>query len=191
MNRLLPLDYQGERYGLHFRFVTEDDSEFIVKLRTNQKLSRFIGSTDNDVEKQRQWIRDYKQREENGLDYYFMFEMLDGTKLGMERIYDITEKSFVTGSWVFDQRAPYGAAFLGDIIAHEIAYELFPNKAHLHSIEKANLNVLKYARLFNPKIIDETETSYYFRNEKEDFDIAKRKLLRSILPVFLKATNQQ
>lgn len=185
---ILKPDFTLDRYGLHVRLVNEDDSEFIVRIRTNEKLGRYIHDTSGSLEDQLKWFRAYKEREAQGLDYYFMFELPNGRRLGTERIYDITDTSFVTGSWVFDQEAPYGAAFLGDIIAHEIAYEMFPERVHLHDIKKDNHNVLRYARLFNPKVIRETEDTYYFENDKKDFDTAKKRLLRSVLPVFLKTT---
>lgn len=183
-------DFTLDRYGLHVRLVNENDSEFIVRIRTNEKLGRYIHDTSNNIDNQLAWFREYKKREEKGQDYYFMFELPDGKRLGTERIYDITDTSFVTGSWVFDQEAPYGAAFLGDIITHEIAYELYPDKVHLHDIKKENHNVLRYAQLFKPKIIRETEDTIYFKNEKEDFYVAAEKLLKKILPVFLKSTKQ-
>lgn len=186
MIRLLPPDLKEERYGLRYRFVTEEDSEFIVKMRTDPKLGKYIHITENSIEKQIQYIREYKKREDAGLDYYFMFELNDGTRLGTSRIYDITESSFVTGSWLFIAEAPYGASFIGDIVSHEIAYELFPNSKHLFDIKKENHNVLKYAKLFNPQVIRETEDTYYFQNTKDNFEAGKKKLLRSILPILRK-----
>ena len=186
MSRLLPSNFHGERYGLCYRFVREEDAELIVRLRTDPKLGRFINSTDGDVEKQREWIREYKKREAAGTDFYFIFGLADGTMLGVSRVYGVTETSFETGSWVFDPDAPYGAAFLGDLICHEIAYELFPEKVNLHDIKKDNANVLRYASLFNPKLIGETEDSFRFENNKIDFYLAEEKLLKKILPVFKK-----
>ena len=65
----LPSDFETDRYGLHVRLVREEDAEFIVKLRTDPKLGRYIHATDNNVEKQRKWIRDYKKRENDGIQY--------------------------------------------------------------------------------------------------------------------------
>lgn len=42
----------GERYGLKYRLIEVEDAEFIVKLRTNKRLSRYIHSTSNDIAKQ-------------------------------------------------------------------------------------------------------------------------------------------
>ena len=69
----LDSDFTYEKYGLQLRFVNEDDAEFIIKLRTDPKLGKFIHSTSSDIEEQKKWIRAYKKREQAGTDYYFIF----------------------------------------------------------------------------------------------------------------------
>ena len=61
-----------EKYGLKARLVEEQDAAFILSLRTDPKLSRFLHPTENDEEKQRAYIRGYKEREKQGKDYYFI-----------------------------------------------------------------------------------------------------------------------
>lgn len=180
---LLPSNYSIERYGLHVRFVNEEDSEFIVNLRTDSQRGQFISSTDASVEKQREWIRDYKKRESQGTDYYFMFETLSGERLGVSRIYEIKKETFQTGSWVFKKDSPFGAAILGDIICHEIAFELFPDGVNLHDIKKANAPVNKYADIFNPQFIFETELTRYFINRRENYLKYKDAYLAKFLPL--------
>ena len=68
----IPENFTIERYGLNVRLVEEKDAGFILSLRTNPKLSRYIHNTDDSLDKQRQWIRDYKKRELEGKDYYFI-----------------------------------------------------------------------------------------------------------------------
>ena len=38
----LPSNFVLDKYGLHARLVCEDDAAFIVKIRTNENLSRYI-----------------------------------------------------------------------------------------------------------------------------------------------------
>ena len=66
----LPENFELDRYGLHVRLVREEDAEFIVKLRTNERNARFIHATSPNIEHQQEWIRNYKEREINGVDYY-------------------------------------------------------------------------------------------------------------------------
>ncbi|GHT61866.1 hypothetical protein AGMMS50239_13750 [Bacteroidia bacterium] len=70
-------------------------AEFIVALRTDPRLSRYIHETSPGIENQKEWIRNYKNREAEGVDYYFMFSV-DSVRQGLARIYDITEDSLVS-----------------------------------------------------------------------------------------------
>lgn len=180
---ILPENYLIERYGITARLVNEDDAEFIVCLRTDTQKGQFLGVTDVNVEKQRNWISEYKKRERDGKEYYFMFEKPRGERLGVSRIYEIKEDTFTTGSWVFKKGAPFGAAFLGDIICHEIAFELFPNSVNLHDVRKANNGVRKYADEFHPTLLFETEFTQYYMNTRENYLKYKDVYLAKFLPL--------
>ncbi|MBP5424160.1 MAG: hypothetical protein J6Y78_17130 [Paludibacteraceae bacterium] len=183
MNNYLPADFIDVRYGLVTRLVDKDDAEFVVRLRTDTQKGQFLGATDADVEKQRHWIQEYKKRERDGKEYYFMFEKPKGERLGVSRIYDIKEDTFTTGSWVFKKDAPFGAAFLGDIICHEIAFELFPKSVNLHDVRKANMGVRKYADEFHPTLLFETEYTQYYMNTRENYIKYKDAYLAKFLPL--------
>lgn len=176
-------EFPQNRYGIHVRLVDEGDAEFIVMLRTDSRLGKYISSTDNDVDKQKNWIKAYKSREIAGLEYYFIFEKPLGNRLGVSRIYNIAESTFETGSWVFKRDAPFGAAFLGDIICHEIAFELFPDKVNIHDIKKDNFGVNKYAEEFHPILISETDDQRRFKNTKENYTLYKDQYLKKLLPL--------
>jgi len=183
MTHILSEDFTLDRYGLHVRFVNEDDADFILGLRTDSRLGQYISATNNDVENQKEWTRQYKLRERQGLDYYFMFEKPIGTRLGVSRIYEIKKETFQTGSWIFKKDAPFGAAFLGDVICHEIAFDLFPDSVNLHDIKKDNFGVNKYADQFNPEFIFETELTRYYINRRENYLKHKDIYLSKLLPM--------
>lgn len=191
MANILPEDFTLDRYGLHVRFVNEDDAEFILGLRTDSKLGQYISATNGDIEKQKEWTRQYKIRERQGTDYYFMFEKPLGTRLGVSRIYEIKKETFQTGSWIFSKDAPFGAAFLGDIICHEIAYELFPDGVNFHDIKKDNFSVNKYADQFNPQFIFETELTRYYINRRENYLKYKDIYLQKLLPMVARFDNKK
>lgn len=179
MNKL-PIDFELTRYGLHVRLVREDDAEFIVKLRTDKRLGRYIHATGNDVEKQREWIRNYKDRESAGSEYYFMYETAAGNPLGVYRLYCISDQSFISGSWVFLPDAPMGASMVAFIIAREIAWNIVPQAVNLYDIKKENTSVLQFTKTFEPHIIRETEDTLFFENTKEDFESHKDEVIRVI-----------
>ncbi len=177
MNKL-PEKFELDRYGLHLRFVREDDAEFIVRLRTDEKLGRYIHYTDSSIEKQKSWLTEYKKREENGEDYYFVFETPIGNPIGLMRIYDISDTAFTIGSWVFDKSSPKGAAILADLIVKEIGWELFPDKVCLWDNMKGNTNVIRFGLSFHPTLIRETDTQLFFSCRKENFEKTKQLYLR-------------
>ena len=59
---ITPIELSGQRYGLHYRLVNETDAEFIVGLRTDNKLKRFISSTERSIERQIEWTKEYKEK---------------------------------------------------------------------------------------------------------------------------------
>jgi len=169
----LPADFTLERYGLQARLVEENDAEFIVSLRTDPRLSKHIHTTSKDVEQQKQWIRDYKLREEQGLDYYFLFS-IDGKPQGLARIYNITEDTFTQGSWIFSPEALLGASVLGNIISSEIGFD-FLEKRIEYSDARLDNNTHRYVKTFHPEIIKTDELNIYYKILPEGFIQGKAK----------------
>lgn len=171
-----------EKYGLQYRFVKEEDADFIVRLRTAEKLSKFISMTDANVEKQKEWIRAYKEREEKGLEYYFIF-FLNGVPLGLSRIYHIKDNHFTQGSWVFSPNAPVGSAVLGNIISCEFAFERPHMEYLLTDARKAN-HTHRYVKSFHPEVLGESELDIFYRISKANYEKYKLphiKLCQSVM----------
>ena len=169
----LPPNFTLERYGLQVRLVEEEDAEFIVSLRTNPRLSKHIHTTSSDVEQQREWIRDYKFREEQGLDYYFIFS-INNQPQGLARIYDITEDTFSQGSWIFSPDAVLGASILGNIISSEIGFDLLEKKIGFSDARRDN-NTHRYVKSFSPEIVKTDELNIYYKILPEGFNAGKKK----------------
>ena len=121
MRKILPSDYAGEKYGLQFRFVNEDDAEFVYTLRSDKKLSKYIHDIDGDVENQREWIRKYKEKEKNGEEYYFIF-FKEGQPVGLFRLYSFKGTTFTSGSWVMAPGSPLDAVVAIPLICREVAF---------------------------------------------------------------------
>ena len=98
-------NFELERYGVKVRLVTEQDVSFILSLRTDKRLSRYLHKTDNDLVKQLEWMKAYKERERKGEDYYFIYTNDDGP-FGLNRIYDIHGDCGTGGSWLCKPDTP-------------------------------------------------------------------------------------
>ena len=56
--------------NVNLRLVNESDAEFIINLRI--KRGEFLSQTDPDIKKQKDWISQYKIRENNKKEYYLI-----------------------------------------------------------------------------------------------------------------------
>ena len=119
----LHTDFTFEKYGLKLRLVNENDADFIIRLRTNPRLNRFLHPTSPDIEKQKEWISNYKLRESKGIDYYFIFYS-NNQPVGLNRIYNIEENSFTSGSWIFDPDSPTESSISSALITRIIAFDI-------------------------------------------------------------------
>ena len=173
----LPSDFETDRYGLHVRLVREEDAEFIVKLRTDPKLGRYIHATDNNVEKQRKWIRDYKKRENDGMDYYFIYYSND-RPIGVNRIYNIGENSATTGSWVCDEGVNPVVSISTMLIVREILFERLMIPINFFDVNKQNTRVYKLHLQMGVIVVSEDSENYYLSQTKESFDKNRKRIVK-------------
>lgn len=179
----LPADFEMNMYGLHFRLVNEEDAAFILKLRTNEKLSKFLHSTDSDLEAQKEWIRNYKDREAAGTEYYFIF-FKNGIPVGLNRLYAIKKDSYTSGSWIFDPSAPLECSVASALIVRIIAFDILGMKEEnaFDGCHEENKKVLKFNKMLgleNTGKIDDVKGAYYTqRLTKESFKKNQSKIER-------------
>ena len=173
---ILPSNFELDRYGLHVRFVREYDAEFIVKLRTDPQKGRYLHATKADVSAQESWIKEYRKRETEGKEFYFIFSK-EGENVGVVRLYNIEDSKFTSGSWLASSNA-IGAGVLCDIISREIAFKLYPDSLNFFCISKENTNVMRYALSYHPIQYDEDEKNLYFYTDRLHFEKYKQLYLR-------------
>ncbi len=173
------------KYGLHARLVCKEDAEFIVELRTGDKNARFIHDTDANIAAQEEWIRNYKKREEEGKEYYFVFEA-NGKPQGVYRIYNRHEEWCVTGSWVFKPDAERNAALKAMIITHEIVFEELGHE-YVHDVDgihENNRGVINAMKAIGGKFwgerVEEKGKYMQFDLHKEDFYKNRPTILRFV-----------
>ena len=164
------------KYGIVLRLVQEKDAEFILKLRTNTYLNRYISPTSDNLTDQINWIRDYKIRELSDLEFYFIAEDTEGKRHGTIRLYNFDEKSFEIGSWVFLPKSPLGMAAKTHFLAIETGFNYLNADFCKIEIRKMNVTVLRYMKEFKITLVKEDDLNYYFSLTKENFFIRRNKL---------------
>lgn len=185
MNRLLPQDFKGKKYGLTYRLVNEGDAEYIHTLRSNPSLSHFIHISKGDVRNQVEWIRQYKKREAEGVDYYFIFFKSE-IPIGLNRLYSIHGKTFTAGSWVMTPNLPMEDVLAVPLITREIAFEQLGMEFEdsYDGVNVDNKKVLKFNKLFGCKFLERKKTNIGdfvpMTLTKEDFEANKLRLIKML-----------
>jgi RimJ/RimL family protein N-acetyltransferase len=166
-----------EKYGLTFRTVEEEDASFIVELRTNEVLSRFLSPTSANVEQQKEWIRNYKQREADNKEAYFISLDEKGNRLGLNRLYNYEDDCFEIGSWLYKPGLNVSVAILGDLAARDYGFEKLGFGFCKFEVRRANVSVVKYHLGFKPEKTGENELDYFFRLSYDNYKKQRDKLL--------------
>ena len=160
--------------NVDLRLVELDDAAFILSLRLDERLNRHISSTDDRLESQVEWLRRYKQREQAGMEYYFIVEGKDGRPYGTVRLYDFQADSFCWGSWIMLPGNPT-KAFESAMLAYQCGFEnLGFAKSHF-AVDKNNLRVVAFHKRFGAKVVREDDTNFYFQSTRDDFEAAKER----------------
>ncbi|MBL1222010.1 GNAT family N-acetyltransferase [Chryseobacterium sp. L7] len=170
------IDYKG----IKLRFVETDDAEFIVSIRNNEKKSRFISKTSPDVEAQKQWITNYKEREQQQKEYYFIASD-DNEDFATYRVYKIDSGLPEIGSWV---SKPEYSNVKNSIKVDVAVKDFVLNELNFDTIQfevrKQNTSVNSYHKLFQPELIRTDEENNFYLLKKETFN----RILPDILKKF-------
>ena len=164
--------------NINMRTVEIDDAEFIFTMRQNESKTKYLSKVSGSVETQKEWIKNYKQREKEQKEFYFVIESKNSKKLGLVRMYDFKDNSFCWGSWLIKENAPKSTAIESALQIYEFAfYKLSFDKSHFE-VQKGNNKVIAFHQRFGAKIIDENEKEVFFNFEKNDYEITKEKYKR-------------
>lgn len=164
------------KFNIKLRLVEETDAEFIIELRTDSSKARFISDTVTDIEKQKKWIRGYKERELKGIEYYFIAIDEKGVSFATYRLYNLTKQSIEVGSFI--SKPGYNVAInviKVDVILKEFVFEELNYQQFNFEVRKENKSVVNYHKKFDPILINEDELNFYFLQEKDVFNKNKIK----------------
>ena len=131
------------------------------------------------MDEQIYWLKEYKIREKNGEDFYVMCLKEDKkTRLGLNRIYNITDDAFEFGSWLYSPDAGPNVAVLGELFTKSLAFEKLGLKTCTMEAKKKNTRVVRYAKSYKPKFTGEDDFNLYFESDYENFNAHRKKYLK-------------
>ena len=164
----LPNDFNFTRYGVEVRLAEVTDAEFILSIRTDTYHTRFIHATENNLEKQEEWLQKYKEREAAGKEYYFIYSQ-DGVPFGMNRVHNIFDYYGTEGSWLCKPKNDPKASMASYMILHDIMFEDLDLDLSIFDVRKDNKKVWKTHKAFGAIDIGESEIDYYFSIFRKDY----------------------
>jgi RimJ/RimL family protein N-acetyltransferase len=170
--------YKDEIQGknIFFRSVNVDDAEFILSLRLDGSLNKFINKVPPSIEQQKSWIN--KQRNREG-DYYFLIQDKDRNAIGTISVYDINfeKKTFNWGRWILKPNAPIYAMIESTLLVYHYAFKTLELCKALSDVRLGNYKVINFHLSYGSKIykIDEQNAYYTFESSQFQYLINKYK----------------
>ena len=155
------------------RLVEESDAQFILDLRTKEK-AKYLSKTDNNLDNQINWIKNYKIREKDGKEYYFVIENKESERIGLVRAYKIEDDSATSGSWIMLDGVKTEATLEGVLLLYEFILEYLGKEKIFFDVRKDNKKVWRFHKSYGAVQIDEDELDYFFEFSKDSFKIMKK-----------------
>ena len=173
----LPIPFSFGRYGISVRLVEITDAQYIISLRTNEELSQHLHCTSGDLEKQIKWIEHYKEREQSGQEYYFLYE-INGNPIGVNRLYDISDNIGVTGSAICPKTNSPIDTLATIVLLYDIVFEEIGLDFVSFATDNDNVHALRVNNALGAVVISENEKEKIFKLEKDDYFEIRKKLIR-------------
>lgn len=142
-------------YGktLVLRNAMESDAEFILSLRRDEKKSRYLSATPDDVSLQKNWLKKYSIIDDQAY-FIIVFNDID---IGTVRIYDRIEKDFSWGSWIIASNAPNHAGIESALILYAYALDFLKFRRAHFSVRKSNESVCRFHERFGAIKVSDNE----------------------------------
>lgn len=158
---------------VNLREVTIEDAAFILSLRTDEKKARFIHKTDNNLQKQIDYLKHYFTLDN---EWYFIIENKQHIPLGTIRIYNAKRKEFTGGSWIMNESATPQESFEGDLLLKRYAFEVLCFEKSYFNVYKNHTKVIRYHKMCGSEIVSQTNEEYLFEYTQEIYKNNKDRL---------------
>ena len=168
---------------IYLRLVQENDAAFINSLRNNNQLNTYISKSTADINTQKEWIRNYKNKESNNTEYYFIICRVDNNlPIGTVRLYDFQEnpKSFCWGSWILNENKTKYAAVESALLVYEAGFAVLGFEQSHFEVMKGNDKVHSFHLKMGAQKISEDDKNVYYifpKNRYEENKIQYAKFL--------------
>jgi hypothetical protein len=161
---------------VNLREANIEDSTFILKLRTNEKLSKYVSKISSDLQKQIDYLNKYKSLEN---EWYFIVENKKEEPLGTIRIYPYPDYpeypnysevgNLGTGSWLMNEGSSPLESIESDYLVKDFFFNILNNNYTPMEINKENKTVIAFQNKWGNKMVGDIGHSYTYRLYKDDY----------------------
>jgi len=139
----------------------------------NSNLNEFVSKVEGDLSKQKEWLVNYKKREEKREEFYFIIKDLDYKPLGTVRVYDFKSGSFCWGSWMVNPNSPRKTAIESALAVYEFAfYTLGFSQCHF-DVRNDNVKVINFHKRMGATEIKSNDLDTFFIFTKSQYEETK------------------
>lgn len=135
---------------INLRSVQEDDAEFILSLRLDPKLNKYLNKVESNVAKQKQWILNQQSRRG---DYYFLITDKDNIPIGTISLYNIENKQGEFGRWILKGNSLQSIESV--LLLHEFGFNNLGLDIIYSNTVDENKKVINFHKNFGATITDE------------------------------------
>ena len=150
------------------RLVELSDAEFILQLRLDEDLNRYISVTKPDVAAQVRWLEAYKQREALGEENYFIISNRS-VPVGTIRIHDFNEESFTAASWIILRGTHPYVSVASILLAYGAGFDLLHCPYVRFEVQKGNDPSFRFHAKMKAAQVSEDDHSVQFQLSHEDY----------------------
>ena len=160
---------------IYLKEVTIKDVNYILKLRTNKNLSKYLNPTSNNKKDQIAWLKKYFLRRKVGKEFYYIFQLSNKKKLGIGRIIHLKKNLFHFGGWILEKNAKPGIALECCLSIYEYAFNYLKYKKCLNWINIENRKVINYHKILGSVFFKKTKNEIFLEFSKKSYQKLKMK----------------
>lgn len=156
---------------VNLREAEIDDAEFILQLRTDPQKTCFLNKTENNLDKQIEYLKRYKALDN---EWYFIIENKKHQSLGTSRIYNVSGKQYTGGSWLMKKGSLPQETLEGALLARHMAFETLGFEKDCFDVRKDNKKVVRFHEMTGAQIVAENDIDYFFEITRETYNEHKQ-----------------
>ena len=164
--------------NLYLSSVNINDAKYILKLRLNKNLSKFLNKTSSSLKLQKEWINQYLERNKVGNEYYFKFQIKKKNNfknIGLARVVNLGNKQFHFGSWIIENGFKKFLSLESIFAIYEFAFITKKFKVNKMWIHKKNKKVLLIHEALGARKQYEDSKQIYYNYTINKYLIVKKK----------------